>query len=88
MRASWKGAVGLGLLSAPVELFPSLSDVGFKQLCPTHKCTIQQRTVCRDGGEDIARADLAKGYEVEPGKYIVLTDADLEKAALPMSKVL
>lgn len=90
MRASWKGAVGLGLLSAPVELFTSVSDenVGFKQLCPTHKCTIQQRTVCREGGEDVARADLAKGYEIEPGKYVVLTDDDLEKAALPMSKVL
>jgi len=90
MRSTWSGAISLGLLTVPVDLFTGTIDekIGFRQMCPKHKCPIQQRTFCLTGGEPVERGDLVKGFEVEPGKFVILTEDDLARAALPLGKVL
>lgn len=94
-RVTWKGSISLGLLNAPVELYTGATEerIKFKQLCPVHRSPISQPTICQRGGEPVARADLVKGFEkvpdkTDPDNFVVLTEADLERAALPLSKVL
>jgi DNA end-binding protein Ku len=39
-----------------------------------------------DSGEEVPNEEIQKGYEVEPGKFVILTDEDLEKLAPPPSR--
>jgi len=94
-RATWKGTISLGLLNAPVELFTGATEerIKLKLLCPVHRSPISQPTICQRGGEPVPRGELAKGFEIVPDKidpdnFVVLIEADLERAALPLSKVL
>jgi len=85
MRAIWKGAVSFGLVSVPVKLYAATEsrDISFRQVHAKDGGRIRYQRVCSLDGEEVAYADIAKGYETEDGEMVVLTDADL--AELPVS---
>jgi DNA end-binding protein Ku len=87
-RSTWNGTISFGLINIPVGLHTSLreQDVSFKQLCPTHAAPIQMKRFCTRGAEEVAFGDLVKGFEIEPGSFVVLTEKDLEHASLPISR--
>lgn len=83
MRAIWKGAVSFGLVSVPVKLYAATEshDVAFRQVHAKDGGRIKYQRVCSIDGEEIAYADIAKGYETEDGELVILSDEDL--AQLP-----
>jgi DNA end-binding protein Ku len=83
MRAIWKGSVSFGLVSVPVKLYSATEshDVSFRQVHAKDGGRIKYQRVCSIDGEEIAYADIAKGYETEDGEMVILTDDDL--AELP-----
>ena len=83
MRAIWKGAVSFGLVSVPVKLYAATEshDVSFRQVHAKDGGRIKYQRVCSVDGEEVAYADIAKGYETEDGEMVILTDDDL--AELP-----
>jgi DNA end-binding protein Ku len=83
MRAIWKGAVSFGLVSVPVKLYSATEshDVSFRQVHAKDGGRIKYQRVCSIDGEDVAYADIAKGYETEDGEMVILTDDDM--AELP-----
>ena len=83
MRAIWKGAVSFGLVSVPVKLYAATEshDVSFRQVHAKDGGRIKYQRVCSIDGEEVAYADIAKGYETEDGEMVILTDDDL--AELP-----
>ena len=83
MRAIWKGAVSFGLVSVPVKLYAATEshDVSFRQVHAKDGGRIKYQRVCALDGEEVAYADIAKGYETEDGEMVILTDDDM--AALP-----
>jgi DNA end-binding protein Ku len=85
MRAIWKGAVSFGLVSVPVKLYSATEshDVSFRQVHAKDGGRIKYQRVCSLDGEEVAYADIAKGYETEDGEMVVLTDEDL--ADLPVT---
>ena len=85
MRAIWKGAVSFGLVSVPVKLYAATEshDVSFRQVHAKDGGRIKYQRVCSIDGEEIAYADIAKGYETEDGEMVILTDDDME--GLPSS---
>ena len=87
-RATWKGTVSIGLVSIPVEMFAGVREhrPKFRLLCPKDRSPVNYQRVCRSTGKPIAWEDLVKGYEVEKGKFVVLTKEDFETAALEKSK--
>jgi DNA end-binding protein Ku len=89
-RSTWSGSLALGLLSVPIELHTSVreQDVRFRQLCGEHNVPIKLPKICTEGGEELEAADVVKGFEVEKGRYVVLTDQDFERAAVPLLKEL
>ncbi|MGH4013854.1 MAG: Ku protein [Pseudonocardiaceae bacterium] len=88
MRAIWKGAVSFGLVSIPVGLHAATEDrdVSFHQVHGIDGGRVRYRRVCSSCGEEVAYADLAKGYELPSGELVVLTDADLAELPLPSAK--
>lgn len=83
MRAIWKGAVSFGLVSVPVKLYAATEshDVSFRQVHAKDGGRIRYQRVCSLDGEEVAYADIAKGYETEDGEMVILTDDDM--AELP-----
>ena len=83
MRAIWKGAVSFGLVSVPVKLYAATEskDISFRQVHAKDGGRIKYQRICSIDGEEVAYADIAKGYETEDGEMVILDDADM--AELP-----
>src|ERR687896_1684877 len=85
MRSIWKGAISFGLVTIPVKVYSATEqrDVSFHQVHRADGGRIKFRRVCTVCGEEVAYADVAKGYELPGGEVVVLTDEDF--ADLPLS---
>ncbi len=79
MRAIWKGAVSFGLVSVPVKLYSATEshDVSFRQVHAADGGRVKYQRICSIDGEEVAYADIAKGYETEDGEMVILTDDDM-----------
>jgi len=84
MRSIWAGAISFGLVVIPVKLYAATEqrDITFRQVHRVDGGRIQFRRFCTLDGEEVAYADIAKGYELPTGDMVVLTDDDL--AELPL----
>jgi len=82
MRSIWKGAISFGMVTIPVKLYTATEskDVRFRMLCRKHEAPIQEKRVCTEGGEDLAWEELARGYEVGKGEFVVLEPEEIDEA--------
>lgn len=87
-RAMWKGELKLGTTKVPVKLYSAVEDqtVRFHVLDDSAKKRVKQHMVDPDSGEEVPTEEIRKGYEIEPGKYVILTEEDLEKLEPPPSR--
>jgi DNA end-binding protein Ku len=87
MRPIWKGQLGFGLVSIPVAVYPAEgaeSRVRFHLLDGRTMEPIRQKRVNERTGEEVETADIVKGMEYEPGRWVVLTEDEIA-TALPRS---
>ena len=79
-RAIWKGILKIGSTRIPVKLYSAVQDrtVRFHVLDDRHLMRIKQHMVDRDTGEEVSNEEIQKGYEVEPGSFVILTEEELE----------
>jgi DNA end-binding protein Ku len=79
-RAIWKGVLKIGSAKVAVKLYSAVTDrtVRFHLLDDRHLMRVKQHMVSPDSGEAVTNEDIRKGYEIEPGKFVVLTDEDLQ----------
>lgn len=85
----WKGSINFGLVNIPVGLHSAVREQGisFKLLREKDHCPLGYERVCKDKkGEPVPWDQVAKGYEYEKGKFVVLGDEDFKKAALATSR--
>jgi DNA end-binding protein Ku len=85
VRAIWKGAVAFGLVNVPVKLYAATGeqDVPLHQVHKDDGGRIRYKKTCSVCGEPVEMRDIAKGYQTDDGKLVVLTDEDM--AQLPLS---
>jgi DNA end-binding protein Ku len=83
-RPLWTGTLGFGLVSIPVEVHTAVRDVGprFHFLRRSDKSPIGYQKIAKRDNTPVGKDELVKGFEYEKGRYVVLTDADFEKAAV------
>jgi DNA end-binding protein Ku len=79
-RATWTGSISFGLINVPVRLYPATRsrDVRFNQLHEPDGSRIRQRRICEIEDKEVPAEEIVKGFEVSKGKYITLTDEELE----------
>jgi len=87
-RPIWKGSIAFGLVNIPVELHPGVRDSRprFRMLHAEDKSPVKFERVCAREGKPVAWEELAKGYEYERGRFVVVTKEDFRMAALEKSK--
>ena len=78
--AGRKGAIAFGLVYIPVELFAATQDdaVRFNQLAKDSMKRVRYVKTCPDCKRELGPDDIVKGYQYEKGKYVVVTDEELE----------
>ena len=89
-RPTWQGHLRLSLVTCPVALYSATStanDIHFNLINPKTDNRIRMVTTDPDTGP-VNRSDLVKGYEVEKGRYIIVTDDDLASVKLESTKIL
>jgi len=57
-------------------------------LCPRDKSPIQFKRVCTKDKKEVPWASILRGYEVEKGKYIALSNKDLEMIEIKSGKAI
>jgi DNA end-binding protein Ku len=79
-RAIWKGELKLGTHKLPVKLYSAVEDKGvrFHILDNTKRNRVKQHMVEPESGEEVETKDIRKGYEIEPGKFVILEAEELE----------
>ena len=79
VRSFWTGAITFGLVTVPVALYSATRPRGtaLKMIGPD-EAPVQRRYVCSKDGKVLDAGDIVRGYEVEKGKFIVVTDDELE----------
>jgi DNA end-binding protein Ku len=82
MRAIWKGAMSFGMVTIPVKLYTATEqkDVRLRMLCKEHQAPIEEKRFCTEGGEELAWEELARGFEVSKGEFVVLEPEEIEAA--------
>jgi DNA end-binding protein Ku len=85
MRAMWKGSVSFGLVTIPIQLYAATqnNNISMHQVHETDGARIQYKRFCSAEGVEVPYAEIAKGYELDDGEMVILTDGDL--ADLPLS---
>ena len=80
-RAIWKGELKVDSTKVPVKLYSALKDqaVRFHILEEKSKTRVKQHMVEADSGKEVAREEIQKGFEVEPGTFVILGKEELEK---------
>src|SRR6266567_4845940 len=79
-RSIWKGELKIGSTTIPVKLYSAVADrtVRFHILDERHLMRVKQHMINPDTGEEVSDKEIQKGYEVEPGKFVILTDKELD----------
>jgi len=89
-RPTWQGYLRLSLVSCPVALYTATvrtSDVSFNML---HKETMNRIKMIPTDPETgpVDRSDIVKGYEIEKGHYVVVTDEEIKNVRLETTRTL
>lgn len=81
-RPIWSGSLSFGLVNVPVRLMSATRDLGvhFNQLHEKDKSRIEVRRVCTEENEEVPWEEVARGYELESGEIVMLTDEELDAA--------
>jgi DNA end-binding protein Ku len=82
-RAIWKGSISFGLVNIPVGLYAAESrdEIHFKLLDKRTMSPIHYKRVSEKSGREVPWEETVRGYEFSDGKYVVLSDEDLKRAA-------
>jgi len=80
-RAIWKGKLKLGSTTVPVNLYSGVVDktVHFHILEERTESRVKQHMVNPATNEEVPNHEIQKGYEIEPGTFVILKAEELEK---------
>lgn len=89
-RAYWTGRIRLSLVSIPVQLYGATKSgarLSFNQIHePSGKRIRYEKVV--PGIGPVETDEIVKGYEVEKGRYVLLTDAEIDDVKLEAKRTI
>jgi DNA end-binding protein Ku len=90
-RPTWKGFMKISLVNIPVRVFPatdSAATISFNQLHAECQTRIQQKRWCPTHNREVPLSEIAKGYEFEKGRYVIVTEEDIAKVRPESTRVI
>src|SRR3954454_4607396 len=90
-RSTWKGLLKVSLVNIPIRVFPateSAASLSFNQLHSVCQTRIQQKRWCPSCDREVPNTEIAKGYEFQKGRYVVVTEEDFSKVTVESTRVI
>jgi DNA end-binding protein Ku len=86
-RPFWSGTLTFGLVSVPVNLFPAnRSNRATLRLLSPEGEPLSRKYYSEKTERDLDADEMVRGYEIDKGKYVVVTDEELERLAPEKSR--
>jgi DNA end-binding protein Ku len=84
----WTGTISFGLVTIPVKMVVAVRDmsVSFNLLHKKDNARLERKMICPKHIEVVPYEDQVRGYEIDKGKYVVVTDDELESVAPETSR--
>lgn len=79
--ATWKGSLTFGLLSVPIRLYTAARSerMNLHQLHKVCNTRLKQPLYCPHCDRQVERSEVVKGYEYEPGQYVLVNEEEIKK---------
>jgi DNA end-binding protein Ku len=80
-RAIWSGVISFGLVSVPVRMYTATEskELKFHFLDKRDLTPIGYDKVNKETGESVAADDIIRGFEIDKGRFVELTDEDIDR---------
>jgi DNA end-binding protein Ku len=82
-RSIWNGTITFGLTTVPIKVHSATEDhtVHFHQIHAKDGARIEQKRICSKEDKEVPYKQVAKGYEVRDGEYVMLSQEEIDAAA-------
>jgi len=90
MRAIWKGHIQFSLVTIPVRIYNAIDTgqtISFNLLTREGHNPVSYEKKDKVTGKPLRSEDIVKGYQYEPGQYVIIEQEDLDKVKLKSEKV-
>ena len=91
MRAIWKGHIQFSLVTIPVRIYNAIDtgqSISFNLLSKDGNNPVSYEKKDKVTGQPLRNEDIVKGYQYEPGQYVIIEQEDLDKVRLKSTRVI
>jgi DNA end-binding protein Ku len=90
MRAIWRGHIQFSLVTIPVRIYNAIDStetISFNLLSKDGNNPVGYEKKDKVTGKTLKNEDIVKGYQYEPGQFVIIEDEDFAKVKLKSEKV-
>ena len=90
MRAIWKGNISFALVSIPISVFSATrrDELSLHYLHKKDMSPVSYKRFCDQEAVEVPWEEITRGYEYEKGQYVEITEEDLDKADIELTKTI
>ena len=91
MRAIWKGHIQFSLVTIPVRIYNAIDTgqtISFNLLTKEDHNPVSYEKKDKVTGKPLRVEDIVKGYQYEPGQFVIVEEEDFKKVRLKSEKVI
>lgn len=91
MRAIWKGHIQFSLVTIPVRIYNAIDsgqEISFNLLSKEGHNPVGYEKKDKVTGQPLKNEDIVKGYQYEPGQFVIIEQEDFEKVKLKSTRVI
>ncbi|MHB8069277.1 MAG: non-homologous end joining protein Ku [Desulfobaccales bacterium] len=90
VQAIWSGTISFSLVAIPVQLVKAIEPgrVSFRLLHRKDYSPLARRMFCPQEEVPVPPEEIIRGYEIGPGKYLLITDEELESVSPERSRTI
>lgn len=81
MAVAHRSVISFSLVAIPIALYTATqdNDIHLNQLHKEDSARVRYKKTCAHCGQELAAADIVKGYEYDKDRYVVVKDEEIEK---------
>lgn len=91
MRAIWKGHIQFSLVTIPVRIYNAIDSteaISFNLLSKEGHNPVGYDKKDKVTGQTLKTEDIVKGYQYEPGQFVIIEQEDFDKVKLKSERVI
>jgi DNA end-binding protein Ku len=89
-RSIWNGTIAFGLIAVPIKVHSATEShaIHFHQVHAEDGARIKQKRICSQEHKEVPYEEVAMGYEVRGGEFVMLEKEEIDAAAGDRSRTI